>query len=153
MIKPQLDALIRGVANGLEETVLPELTHERARRQLKDGLRLLRRLSDTWGEILPTLRCDNRDIETTVVRLSVELEGLGALPDGWRDALDPARIDQDELHPDALSARNEALQELLADVHTRLTGRALDDRRRAVEDELRALYRRSLERERALAGR
>lgn len=154
MIKPPIDTLIDGIANALEETVLPEVGGERARRQLKDGLRVLRRLAKIWDEVLPTIQQENLDIETTLARLSSELDALGALPDRWRDLLEPSGVAEgDALSARTLSARNERLQELLAEVHGRLAECEAGDSRRAAEEGLRALYQRSLARDRTLSGR
>lgn len=143
MIEPGPDALLAGVADSLERTVLPDLASGPLRRQVREAVRIIRRVALVLDRVEPALREDVADMEETLRAIMGPREQEPA----WR----ALRIRLDELlgAPDAgeaLRRRHAALQDLLIDA---------DAAAYAPPDpealgRLRALYRRMLLRERGL---
>jgi hypothetical protein len=129
--QPTTGRLLEGVVETLESVVLPELARGgAARRQLHAAIDILRRLAYAAPLIGPSLDADNADIAAT-------LRGLGSV-------VDETAIDNAEALPDR-EARNAALQLVLALAQAKVEKEGPD-----AATELRALYRRMLEREIAL---
>ncbi len=149
MIRPKPPALLEGVAASFEVDVLPWLARGSvARRQLKAGIALLRRVAATWESFAPTLAADSRDIEATLRRIAPELETVAEIPPALANFLAEGELG-DGTDGDTVEATNERLQQLLVELQ-----RALAERGPGlspIERELQALYRRMTERELALA--
>jgi hypothetical protein len=129
--QPTTGRLLEGVVETLESVVLPELARGgAARRQLHAAIDILRRLAFAAPRIGHSLDADNADIAATLRR-------LGPLAD-------QAAVDDAEALPDR-EARNAGLQALLLLAQAKVEKEGPD-----AATELRALYRRMLEREIAL---
>lgn len=139
MHSPAPNQLLRGVADGLEAQVLPELDDANAQRQLKASLHILRRLERCWDRLPAELVADAEDMLTT-------LRGLGGV-----DA---------ELEARWVEVEGRGWRAPVADlvaVHTALqqTVREADERQRGDEEAvaaLRDLYGRMLAREAHASG-
>lgn len=136
MIEPSPDALLGGVADSLEQAVLPELTSGPLRRQVREAARIIRRVARMLDHLEPALRADIDDMAAT----------LATLPPAVRVPASAAATGA-EADP---RARHLALQALVAQAdaaaHTLPPGAERDE----TLERLRDLYRRMLAREQTL---
>jgi hypothetical protein len=104
-------ALLRGVADSLERTVVPELARGPTRRQVQAAVAILRRIAFTADKAGPVMASDSGDIEDTLAAVI----GLLAAEDSPRAQVLCARLRQGLDGPAAgPAARHAALEELLA---------------------------------------
>lgn len=142
MIKPTIPELLDGVADSLEESVLPELPAGNARVQLVAALAIIRRAATASYATGPYLDADNRDIAATLQSLAPSL-GQTTLPQRITAAADAINTGSDRyVAIEELANLNYTLQSLLIDVQRELGA--------AAESFLRPLYERMLERESVL---
>jgi hypothetical protein len=109
MIHPTNQNLLLGVANALQETVLPELPRgTSARKQLQAALAILRRLATSLDKEASALAADNADMESALLKIDEMMPGIVPVS--------------------PLAYRNYALQQMLVDVQERLPALPPDDR-------------------------
>jgi hypothetical protein len=148
VIEPGPDALLAGVADSLEQTVLPDLTSGPLRRQVREAIRVVRRVALVLDGIAPALREDVADMEATLQAIVGPREHEPA----WRTLR--SRLDElaapDEAEADSLRRHHAALQNLLIEVDAAIHALPDPAARAAALTRLRALYRRMLLRERSL---
>jgi len=77
MLRPTIGELLRGVREGLRESVLPALPSGHAQRQLKAALHTLARIERSWDRLPAYLAQDNADLSQTI-RSVVESAAAGA---------------------------------------------------------------------------
>ena len=148
MIRPSPSELLSGIAETLRESVSVSLPRGEARNQVRAAAAILRRLSSVWDRIVPAIREENRDIEATLRSLA---ERLPELPQILRAM--PREESPDSGGFDDAAAHNLRLQEHLAEIHDALTGLQDEEAKARIEAALRALYLRSLARDREQSGR
>jgi hypothetical protein len=147
VIEPGHDALLAGVADSLERTVLPDLASGPLRRQVREAVRIIRRVALAMDRVAPALREDIADMTATLEAI-VEPDKSGPASDVLRARLDAVRTPEGA-DTNALRRRHAELQALLIDADA--AAHALADPARAEAlARLRALYRRMLARERRL---
>jgi hypothetical protein len=141
-------ALLRGVADSLERTVVPELARGPTRRQVQAAVAILRRIAFTADRAAPALASDSGDIEDTLTALIALL----AAEDGPRAQVLCARIRQGLDSPAAGPAeRHAALEELLAGLQRDLARTGLTAATRAGIDRLlHGLFTRMVARDQSL---
>jgi hypothetical protein len=148
VIEPGPDALLAGVADSLERTVLPDLTSGPLRRQVREAIRVVRRVALVMDRIAPALHEDVADMAATLRAIVEANESDPA----WRalrtrlEALDQPGSPES----DALRSRHAELQALLIDADAAVHALPDPAARAATLTRLRALYRRMLLRERGL---
>ena len=111
--RPSIGDLLAGLRGSLEAQVLPALPDGQARRQLKAGLHLLKRLERSWDMAMPHLMADNADIEQVLEALEPAGKSLLEL----RIAEVPDEAPSGYNHPALRDAalRNLKLHRILAD--------------------------------------
>ena len=145
MIRPTLEDLLEGAAASLEETVLPGLSGP-TRRQTREAIRIVRRVARILDKVGPALHADNADMEDTL-RAALETISDRALRSRVEEGLGTRETALGSPTPlDALRSRSRDLQALLLEVDGYAHGMS-EPGRRDLLARLRALYRRSLERE------
>ncbi len=136
MNEPSNESLLAGIADSLEETVVPELARgSQARRQVQAAIAVLRRIAFALPRAAEATEVDNADIEFTLRQCA------GLFDPHVGDALNNAL---DTLPPES-DRRNAALQVLLAEMQEDLPAAA--DRRAELSARLRLLFVRQLQRE------
>ena len=144
MIRPAAEELLAGIAESLDEHVLPQLEPGAARIQVEMAIVILRRLAVAVPKTVPYFEADNADIEETLLSLAPVLGPHLALLHN-ASASEAAGASPG----DALAATNRGLHEAVAGVVPLLaSSSALDPQSRVrLETALRALFRRMLDRE------
>jgi len=136
MNQPSNEILLAGIADSLEETVVPDLPRGgQARRQVQAAIAVLRRLAFALPLSAETTDVDNADIEFTLRQCAGHFDRHVA--DALNNALDTLPPEPD--------GRNAALQAMLAEIQADLP--AAPDRRLEITARLRLLFTRLLARE------
>jgi len=131
MIKPRPEDLLARIATALDDTVLPNITHGPARRQLQAATSVLRRLAFALPRQASVIADDTADLERT-------LRAATALSGDMLPVLNPALRMED---------RNIALQSAMADLQIRLPALNMTEiAREQIAALLDGYYRRTVER-------
>jgi hypothetical protein len=136
MNQPSNETLLAGIADALEDTVVPELARGgQARRQVQAAIAVLRRIAYALPLSAEAIDVDNADIEFTLRQCADQFDpNIAEALDNALDVLPP--------EPDR---RNAALQTLLAEIQADLPD--AEDRRLDIITRLRLLFVRLIARE------
>ena len=135
MIKPRPEDLLARIAAALDETVLPNITHGPARRQLQAATAVLRRLAFALPRQGAVIAEDTADLEKT-------------LHDAAKLLSEPSPIVDVGL---SIEDRNVGLQAMAADLQVRLPALKIAETVRAqVTELLDGYYRRTVDRDLSL---
>lgn len=143
MIRPAAEELLAGIAESLDENVLPQLEPGSARIQVEMAIVILRRLAVAIPKTVPYFEADNADVEETLLGLAPVLGShLALLHNMSAEAAGASPLD-------VLAATNRGLHEAIAEVVPLLASSSSLDAaaRTRLETALRALFRRMLDRE------
>jgi hypothetical protein len=134
MINPSVSALLDGVAESLQDTVLPDVPPGLARNQLVAAIAIIRRAAAVGDRIPSYLHADNHDIAEVLAAIG---PSLGMSPTTTLGPVDLPSVDE-------LRHINLELQEQLIDAQRLARENAAAEPARSA---IRALHRRMLARE------